>query len=447
MEAISNQEEMQESSVGGEESQVVVPIVDLVESMESKIEEMRRLSQGSSRCIFKVNQSVGFLYRKVYRPEILSVGPYYHGDARFRMAEAHKWHFLGTMLSRNLIYGLRLQHFIDAIRSIELEIRDSYEGEIKFGSDQFVEMMVLDGCFIIELLLRIKGYVETEANDSILAKRWTLPILTRDLIKVENQIPFLVLSRLFGMLKESSGRSLTMIILDLFNQELGRTDNTDNERHRDLNPRHLLDLLRSSLIPSGLELRPPQSLPKNIHCATVIRKKGIKIKAGDSLGLSNIHFKNGVLRIPRLIIDDFSQSAILNCIAYEQCYTGLGLSMYINAYAAILDALVNTADDIRLLRDKDVIEHYYGTDDEVALFCNNLGKAFPLDAGIQFFGGLFEDINMHCRNSRKVQWAGFKQTYFGTPWMFLSALAAVILLILTLAQTFFSAYGYFVPPV
>ncbi|KAL5715326.1 hypothetical protein ACHQM5_017159 [Ranunculus cassubicifolius] len=117
--------------------------------------------------------------------------------------------------------------------------------------------------------------------------------------------------------------------------------------------------------------------------------------------------------------------------------------MHITGFAAILDSLINTAEDVRLLRDSNVIEHFYGTDEEVAQFCNNLGKAFPLDPGMDHLWGVFEDINSYCRDPRNRHWVSFKQTYLRTPWIFFSALAAVIFLLLTMAQTLLSSFSYF----
>lgn len=55
-------------------------------------------------------------------------------------------------------------------------------------------MMLLDGCFIIELF----------ATLSMLSKRWMLPVVHRDLIILENQIPMLVLKNLFEETKKST---------------------------------------------------------------------------------------------------------------------------------------------------------------------------------------------------------------------------------------------------
>ncbi|KAI4379358.1 hypothetical protein MLD38_005669 [Melastoma candidum] len=61
------------------------------------------------------------------------------------------------------------------------------------SSDEFVQMMVLDGVFVVELLrLYHKGtQVEmgTPVKEPIFATRWMLPNITRDLIMFENQLP------------------------------------------------------------------------------------------------------------------------------------------------------------------------------------------------------------------------------------------------------------------
>jgi len=60
-----------------------------------------------------------------------------------------------------------------------------------------------------------------------------------------------------------------------------------------------------------------------------------------------------------------------------------------------------------------------------------------------YLSGLFDEVHQYYGNSWHVQWASFKYTYFDTPWSFISALAALVLLVLTVGQTYFAAYQYF----
>lgn len=86
-----------------------------------------------------------------------------------------------------------------AIASKEESIREFYSEAIDLNSNEFVEMMVLDGCFIVEILCIVGKIVQNDPKDPIFNMLWVFPFLMRDLLRLENQIPFFVLQTLFDM--------------------------------------------------------------------------------------------------------------------------------------------------------------------------------------------------------------------------------------------------------
>lgn len=215
--------------------------------------------------------------------------------------------------------------------------------------------------------------------------------------------------------------------------------------------KHLLDLVRSSfiIIPINEEQKEPKkrvTTPTHvIHCVSKLRRAGIKIKPGNSNKESFLHvtFKHGVIEMPTITMDDFMSSFLLNCVAFEQCYSGCSTSMQFTTYVTLLDCLINTYKDVEYLCDRNIIENHFGTEGEVAHFFNNAGKDVAVDMELCYLARLFNEVHEYYGSSWHVQWASFKYTYFDTPWSFISALAAFVLLVLTVAQTFFAAYQYF----
>lgn len=68
-------------------------------------------------------------------------------------------------------------------------------------SDDFAEMMLLDGCFLIEILCHL-GRDESDADldfdEPIFTRPWLIPMLVRDIVQLENQLPLFVLKSLFS---------------------------------------------------------------------------------------------------------------------------------------------------------------------------------------------------------------------------------------------------------
>ncbi|EOY32185.1 Uncharacterized protein TCM_039778 [Theobroma cacao] len=419
---------------------------DRIACMQKQISEPPRLlskaAGRSSCCIFRVPQSLVEVNGRSYQPRIVSIGPFHRGSAQLKMIEEHKWRYLGSLLNRIQSKGLGLEDLLKAVQPLEMKAKDCYSEAIHLDTDDFIEMMVLDGCFIIELFRKVGKLVSCQPDDPLFSMAWILAFFYRDLLRLENQIPYFVLECLFDLTQmpgEESGPSLSSIALEFFNNAMLRPD-ADIAKYHDLKGKHLLDLVRMSYIPSDQGEPHRRETPTHvIHCVSKLRRAGIKLNPGKADSFLVVKFRGGVIEMPTITIDDFMSSFLMNCVAYEQCHGSC--SKHFTTYATLLDCLVNTYKDAEYLIDRNILENYFGTDAEVARFINNLGKDIAFDIDICYLSRLFDDVNQYYKNSWHVQWASFKYTYFKTPWSFLSALAALILLLLTVAQTFYTIYS------
>lgn len=421
-----------------------------VEKKTKLLPKLLKKSAGkSSCCIFRVPQSLVEINKKAYHPHIVSIGPYHHGKVHLKMIEEHKWRFLGGVLARTQQHGIGINDFFKAIAPIEEKIRDCYSETIECSRQEFIEMMVLDGCFIIELFCIIGGIVQRDIDDPIFNMTLMFFVIMRDLLKLENQIPFFVLETLFETSILSSRKqnvsSLTELALKFFDHAAERPPEV-LRRYKDIRGEHLLDLFRSTIIPASSQEVPRKISPflQLIHSAKKLHQAGIKFKPRETDSFLDIEFSNGVLEIPLLTIDDFITSVILNCVAFEQCYNHC--SNHITSYVTFMGCLINAPSDAGFLCDCKIVENSFGANEEVASFFNNIGKDVTFDIQWSYLSKVFEDVNEYYSNKWQVRWAEFKHTYFDTTWSFISALAAVVLLILTMIQAFFAFYGYFRPP-
>ncbi|KAF2321657.1 hypothetical protein GH714_000931 [Hevea brasiliensis] len=229
--------------------------------------------------------------------------------------------------------------------------------------------------------------------DPIFSMTWLPFCLMRDLLRLENQIPFFVLDSLFKLSilssrnKGSQGTlSLTHLALKFFNYAVQSPDEV-LEKHQDLTGKHLPDLLRSTFI------SPTQKPSKNsitspflqlIHSAKKLRLSGIRFKPRNQTeSFLNIEFRHGFHRIPPLIVDDFMTDFFFNCVAFEQCYKHCLKD--ITSYVVFMGCLINAPADAGYLKDHRIIKNYSGTDDEVAKFFNDIGKDIAFDIRSSFF--------------------------------------------------------------
>uniref|UniRef100_A0A5B7BWX3 Uncharacterized protein n=1 Tax=Davidia involucrata TaxID=16924 RepID=A0A5B7BWX3_DAVIN len=451
------------------------PESEWVITIKEKLEQARQDDVDGSwgkLCIYRVPQCLREGDDKAYIPQIASLGPYHHGRRRLRNMDRHKWRSLHHFLKRS---NQDIKLYLDSIKELEEKARACYEGSITLGSNEFVEMMVLDGCFILELFrgaaegFKQLGYCR---NDPIFAMRGSMHSIQRDMIMLENQIPLFILDRILGLqLGQPDQRGLVAKLAVRFFDPLTPTDEplTKIDRSKlesyattfdplsDQGGLHCLDVFRCSLLRTGPKPEPriwikrwshasrvaDKRRQQLIHCVTELRESGVKFKKRKTDRFWDVKFKNGILRIPRLLIHDGTKSLFLNLIAFEQCH--LDCNNDITSYVIFMDNLINSPEDVGYLHYCGIIEHWLGSDAEVADLFNRLCQEVVFDINDSYLSRLSEQVNRYYDHRWNAWRASLKHNYFNNPWAIISFVAAVVLLLLTFAQTFYGVYGYYRP--
>ncbi|KAG7960426.1 hypothetical protein I3843_10G122700, partial [Carya illinoinensis] len=307
----------------------------------------RSLSVNASKrtcCIFKVPHTfVG----NSYHPSVVSIGPYHRGMTQFMMIEEHKWRYLKSLLCRK--QTKTFEDYLESIEPLEKDAREYYSEIIQLKSHEFIEMMVLDGCFMIEVFRKIKDPRQFEAGDPLLTVGWILPFLYTDFLLLENQIPFFILEMLFEISKmPSEESSLSLLAMQFFNEAtaLRRADDFICRFH-DLKGWHLLDLVRLSFVPeeeitqsNGIltpkeEITQSSGTPTHImHSISKLHGSGIKLNLAKAESFLVVKFKNGGIEMPRIRLDELMGSFLSNCVAFEQCHCDV--SKHFTTYATFL---------------------------------------------------------------------------------------------------------------
>ncbi|KAG7960437.1 hypothetical protein I3843_10G123600 [Carya illinoinensis] len=239
--------------------------------------------------------------------------------------------------------------------------------------------------------------------------------------------------------------SLSLLAMQFFNKAtaLRRPHDFIRRRSRDPNILHLLDLVRLSFISKEFKKTQSSGTPTHVmHSFSRLRRSGIKLNLVQEGSFLVVKFKNGVIEMPRLRLDELMGSFLSNCVAFEQLHCNV--SKHFNTYATFLDCLMESAEDVGYLRHYNIMDKNLGNDDEVVRFINQMGKGLMIDDNC-YLSELFENVDKYYRNCWNVQWAIFKHKYFDTPWSFISALAVFVLVLLAMAQTFYTIYAYVHP--
>ncbi|KZV24962.1 hypothetical protein F511_01932 [Dorcoceras hygrometricum] len=463
-----------------QQDKIKTPESDWVISIKEKLDQAQNDDAASSwarLCIYRVPHCLRDGDDKAYIPQIVSLGPYHHGKKRLRNMDQHKWRAVHRLLKRT---NQDITTYLDAVKELEEKTRACYEGTICLSSNEFVEMMVLDSCFVLELLCGAAGgftQLGYSRNDPIFAMRGSMHSIQRDMIMLENQIPLFVLDRLLGLQSGNPDQKGVVARLALrFFDPLMPTDEPLTKRNRkkvessigkestfdpltEQGGLHCLEVFRRSLLAIRVGPKPTPRIwikrwshtnrvadkrrQQLIHCVTELKDSGIKFKRRKTDRFWDIKFKNGVLKIPRLLIHDGTKSLFLNLIAYEQCH--LDCSNDITSYVIFMDNLIDSAADVSYLHYCGIIEHWLGSDAEVAELFNRLCQEVVFDINDSNFSRLSEQVNQYYDHRWNAWRATLKSKYFSNPWAIISFIAAVVLLLLTSAQTFYGIFSYYRP--
>ncbi|KAF7852059.1 hypothetical protein BT93_L0587 [Corymbia citriodora subsp. variegata] len=408
---------------------------ELVISIESRFEG---LSLPSNRCIFTVPEMLRRTNKEAYTPVVVSIGPYHRLNPSLMPMEDHKLLYLQNLLQHNQKYCLK--DYIQRVMSWEVEARNCYDRRIVLDSYQFAKMMLLDGIFMIQRFLMYWDHQWMLPNDPIFSNPQMFGAVCCDMALLENQIPFFIVQRLFKMAFKTHQQHMPELL------ELMRRFFENVTRKEKLpawviesEVKHFVHAINLLFFPPVMEASNERheghKEMKFPPSATELVAAGVKLRKRESECLLDIKFENGVLDIPCLILDDLVEHFFRNIIAFEQCY---GKSKYLTDYLVFMEYLVSSPGDAEVLIDKGIIENWLSNKESVVQVINNFGKEIATSRNYYFYS--FSDkLIKHCQKPCNKWTATFKHDYCSSPWVVISVIAAGVLLLLTVAQTVFSA--------
>ena len=265
----------------------------------------RRLRQhgegeSSRMTIFRVPAHVRDASKELYEPRLVSVGPYYRGREALRAMEQHKWRYMRELMGRPPEPAASLGDYVRAVRDFEQKARRCYSertsifdaaaaqsepssgGEIEEaqspggpgGQVGFAEMLMLDGCFILEFFAK---WLNREP-DKLCDVAWGLPLLHSDLLLLENQIPFFVLEALFHVVSPTATK-LDLLRLILHRLKFSSYELSTAEELVQSDIQHLLHLFYEAIMPRDDETASVQdSTPPSLQYFVQLRQMGVRLK-------------------------------------------------------------------------------------------------------------------------------------------------------------------------
>ncbi|GJZ47649.1 UPF0481 protein-like protein [Tanacetum coccineum] len=411
---------------------------DLAALLEEKLNAELPTKANNGATIYRVPDRLRAVEPKAYEPNIVSIGPYHHGALRLQTMENTKWNFFYRLFNPTNPNRPNLRAVVRELEEVEHKARGCYSEELKLSSKQFINMMLIDSCFVVELLRETKEI--DFSKKSILIRRWMLPVLQRDLIMLENQLPLFVLNKVYELTssEDTEESGLKKLALQFFEPMIYKDSDTPNNGQlgyeNECGSSHFLELFRASMCPSkGSGSKFLVREPHMFRSITDLKESGIKFKKAEKCQPLDVSFKKGVLKIATVSMDDHKFTLFRNMVAFEQCH--INCKPHVTAYIFFLDRLINSAEDIELLHYAGVVQHTLGGNKQAARLVNNLCKEVAGAVDDSYLQDVLWKINCYCNNFWNQKRAKLKHEYFYNIWVSLSSVAAIVLIYLTILQT------------
>ncbi|XP_052189005.1 UPF0481 protein At3g47200-like [Diospyros lotus] len=457
----------------------------IVQTDDGTALDMRTINEGVNKVadmaqasIFMVPERLRKLNETAYTPRLFSIGPLHsHNDPHLESPEIQniKLSYLNDLLARVSDDPQDKDRILDRclheMENLKEVAKKSYAVDAEKAKALSKEMLVIDGCFILEFLYKHYNIdmFKQSRNDPIFGSVVMLNSIQHDLLLLENQLPFFVLEKLFQLTFnriQSHPHSLTEYVHQFFRKVLSfnapspsvegsvaaaTTSGGGDKEKKDQEATmlsvgsynlHILHLLYSYYHPPDQlkEMGPMGHAKKSRDSASELDFAGVNFMAnnGDQF---KVDFKQGTritdwlfsspeFHIPRLAIYDSTEQILRNLIAFEQCCNGV--VCYMTSYAFLMDLLVNTNEDIEVLENAGVINNYLGARPEATNLFNNLCKQVVLE---NFdFANTYKNATDYSRHWWPAIRAYFIRKYLATPYGFIAFVAGAIYFVIEVVK-------------
>ncbi|WCJ18159.1 hypothetical protein M5689_000534 [Euphorbia peplus] len=446
-------------------------VIEIKEKLRNMTEPYSVVSHDESEhwkrhSIYRVPDTFTDQNTNAYRPRAVSFGPYYNGEDHLKAMEEHK--------QRALLHFIRRSNkppelFIECLAQVLQHLKDSYDPLDQCwhqDSDRFLQMMILDGCFMLEIFkwyaYELDDYATNDPVFSDRGKIYMMPRIMLDMLMLENQLPLLLLHKLIAV--QSSGQqkdeedTVTHLILKFCFPCSRAVSNVGKCLH-------VLDVYRKALVQKHGKKH--HHLRTRIHitgggggdyiswCARELSEGGISFKRSKTTSLTDVSFRGRILRLPVILVDDKTESIFLNLMAFEQLHASAGNQ--VTSYIFFMASLIRSERDVAFLESKGILQNDLGTEKAAAELFISLGKYLAMDPDnnnldlvqvnvSRSLHSASTKVNAYRKKAGKEFYTKVVRKYCKSPLAILSLIAGLFLVTLTTAQTLYTILPYYRHP-
>ncbi|KAK2651939.1 hypothetical protein Ddye_011795 [Dipteronia dyeriana] len=422
-------------------------------------------------------------FDKYFLPKMFSFGPNpcYPDDGTLGMvANKIKVNLAGDFLKQN---GVEKKDLYVDIKNLVKELKDCYDDEFTdYYEDKDHElawMFLVDGCAILQFMYISVDFRADPDPETQLRKLGIKSdhgaFLMQDMFLLENQLPYQLLQLIIRHAKRIMTHTKEDELLESIYKFIfycirtsedwyKRKDEILKYLHLKHEHVHLLHLLRKMLIQPldqmyktndfietilgwAANLFDKLRCNRNEYWAPFrnirkLREAGINLKPSETSCVTDITFIGGTLKLPPISLDESTASTFFNILAYEMCHD-FHNEYQVSSYVYFMNKLIDRTEDVEELREKNILQHEFGSDEDVVKLFNEIGSLLFLNSDIYY------EVKWKIDNyfdNRGFMWLRKVihdiHQYFKNRWSLLALIAALLALASGIIQTVYTVFAY-----
>ncbi|MFS7963431.1 hypothetical protein Hanom_Chr08g00737981 [Helianthus anomalus] len=336
------------------------------------------------------------------------------------------------------------------------QLKGYYEKDstTRYSDKEFAKMMFPDSCFILHFIRSIVPNWYDEISE---LKSHEIFLARRNLFLLENQIPYIVLTKVMNLVPDGWSEKLINKFIDHScfvkrkrpkSKRMWLTGRSGGDEDYE-KPDHLLSAVHGKhskkSTNSKQKINPFEFQGCNFRKVTELADVGIYFRPSrDTLSMTHIEFVkskwwfSAYVKLPPINMSDYTRPMLLNLIAYETCRFTIDES-WVTSYVYLLGYLIDDVEDVKLLRKAWVLQNYLVSDKEVVDLFDEIGS--DLVENSDEYLEAKSKIQKHYQCWRNTLFYQLKNEYFKNPWAYIAVLGALIALFFTGVQTYFTVWG------
>ena len=185
--------------------------------------------------------------------------------------------------------------------------------------------------------------------------------------------------------------------------------------------------------------KPPSVEEITIPSVSDLSKAGFHfLPTNGTISTITFDIKKATIYLPTVGIDVNTEVILRNLVAYEA--SNASGPLVFTRYTELMNGIIDTEEDVKLLRERGIILNRLKSDEEVANLWNGMSKSIRLTK-VPFLDKVIEDVNKYYNGRWSVKAGKFLKLYVFGSWQFLTLLAAILFLVMMAIQAVCSVYS------